>query len=74
MYKDKTTNVHYPKTIKVRTEPDGWVWKVFHPKNKQETEEIMARHTSRDYNGITLEDYDPNVEESNPDWREYAML
>ena len=70
MYINLTTNNNFPKTLLIRNEVGGFIWQVYHVDKEIEAEKLADNATRNGFNGITLEDYQPNYEETWPDWRE----
>lgn len=70
MYKDITTNSDYPKTLVIRNHEGGMIWQIYHVQKKNEAEKLSFNATRNAFEAITLEDYQPDYEETWPDWRE----
>ena len=70
MYTNLTTNNSFPKTLFIRNEFGGMIWQVYHINNLTEAERLANNATKNQFNGITLEDYQPDYEETRPDWRD----
>lgn len=70
MYTDKSSNENYPKTLLIRNTPDGCVWQLYHVQKQSEAEKLADNATKNGFYGITLEDYQPDYEETWSDWRE----
>jgi hypothetical protein len=66
---DNTTNSIFPKTLLIRNEKDGLVWQVYHVQKTIEAYRLANTATRNGYEDIRLEDYNPEYEESYPDWR-----
>ena len=68
-HKDLTTKKEYPKTIKVKTTYDGlYNFQVYHVYNDYEKSLIILNAYNNDFEGITLEDYQPEIKESHANW------
>lgn len=71
MYKDITTNNNYPKTLVIKNTADSeFVWQIYHVQAEHEAEQLSKTATRNGFYGITLEDYQQELEETWPDWRE----
>jgi hypothetical protein len=70
MYKDITTNTDYPKTLIIRNHEGGMIWQIYHVQKKSEAEKLSINATLNAFEAITLEDYQPDYEETWSDWRE----
>lgn len=60
----------YPKTLMIRNSPGGMIWQVYHVHNKAEADRLASNANRNGFYGSTLEDYQPNQEETWPDWRD----
>lgn len=69
MYKDISVG-DYPKTLVIRNHEGGMVWQVYHVEKLIEAERLAGNATRNGFQAITLEDYQPDREETFPDWRE----
>ena len=69
MYKNISTGKNYPKTLVVRNRPDGMIWQVYHVNSERSAEIIAEGAVKNAFEGVTLEDYQPNMEETSPDWQ-----
>ena len=69
-YKDLTSDENYPKTLIIRNEEGGMIWQVYHVEKKIEAERLSANATRNGFQGITLEDYQPDMEQTWKNWRE----
>ncbi len=64
-HKDLTTKKEYPKTIKVKTSYDGlYNFQVYHVYNAFDKSMIILNAYNNDFEGITLEDYQPEIKET----------
>jgi hypothetical protein len=72
MYKDISTTESYPKTLMIRNQEGGMIWQVYHVQTEVEAERLSTNATLNGFYGITLEDYQPEEEETWKDWRETA--
>jgi len=70
MYKDISKNDAYPKTLMIRNHEGGMVWQVYHVDKKSEVDGLTSNSWANGFYGSTLEDYQPEFEETWPDWRE----
>ena len=64
--KDNTTNGNYPKTLVIRNEHDGVIWQLYHVQKLNEVENLATNATKNGFNGISLEDYQSEKEETFP--------
>jgi len=69
-YTDLTTDNVYPKTLFVRNTPGGMIWQVYHVQKESEAQKLAQNATNNGFFGITLEDHQPDHNETWPDWRE----
>lgn len=72
MYTDLTTDSNYPKTLVVRNHEGGMIWQIYHVQKESEASKLAINATMNAFEAITLEDYQPDHEETWPDWRETA--
>lgn len=72
MYEDISTTQEYPKTLMIRNHKGGMIWQVYHVQNKIEADNISRNAHGNGFYGSTLENYQPEVKETWPDWRETA--
>ena len=70
MYVNNSPDDKYPKTLVVRNEPGGMVWQVYHVEKEIEAKRIAGNATNNGFYGVTLEDHQPESEETWPDWRD----
>ena len=70
MYKDLTTTPDYPKTLFIRNEVGGLIWQVYHVQKELEAKRLSYNAKNNGFYGITLEDYEPDYEETFPHWRD----
>lgn len=70
MYTDISKDDNYPKTLAIRNEYGGLVWQTYHVQKRQEAEILSNNAASNGFKAITLEDYQPELEETWPNWRE----
>jgi len=70
MYTDISTNENYPKTLMIRNHEGGMVWQVYHVQKESEAEKLAINAYRNAFLAITLENHQPEVEETWPDWRE----
>lgn len=69
MYTNISSNNNYPKTLVIRNEPGGMVWQIYHVNTVGQAERISLNATSHGFHAITLEDHQPDINETWPDWR-----
>ena len=74
MHTDVSTNDNFPKTLVIRNTPDGMIWQIYHVKNQNEADKLAQKATSNAFMGITLEDHQPEHEETWPGWRVNADI
>jgi len=70
MYTDNSTGDSYPKTLMIRNHKGGGIWQVYHVEKESEANILSSNAHKNGFYGTTLEDYQPNYEETWPDWRE----
>lgn len=70
MYKNVSNNQNYPKTLVIRYYEGGMIWQIYHVQALHEAEILADNATKNAFQAITLEDYQPNLEETWPDWRQ----
>lgn len=64
-----STTDTFPKTVMVRNTVGGMIWQVYHV-NHVRSAEIIAEYASKaSFESVTLEDFQPNMEETFPNWR-----
>lgn len=66
---DNITNDKYPKTLLIRNNPGGMIWQVYHVQKRSEAEKLAQNAHNNGFYGVSLEDYQPDLEENWPDWR-----
>ena len=64
-----STNNNYPKTVVIRNSKGGMIWQVYHVKSERAAEIIAKRAADNCFEGVTLEDYQPNMEETSEGWQ-----
>lgn len=64
-----STNNNYPKTVVVRNSKNGMIWQIYHVKSERAAEIIAKQANENAFDGVTLEDYQPNMEETFPNWQ-----
>ena len=69
MYTNISANDTYPKTLVIRNHTGGMIWQIYHVKKKHEADKLSSNATKNGFMAITLEDYQPELEENWPDWR-----
>lgn len=70
MYTDISTIDQYPKTLMIRNHEGGMIWQVYHVQKKSEADKLTANAKRNGFYGSTLEDYQPEREQTWPNWRE----
>ena len=70
MYTNNSTNDKYPKTLVVRNEHGGMIWQVYHVEKESEAKKIANNAIGNGFEAVSLEDHQPEQEETWPDWRE----
>lgn len=70
MFIDETTNTDYPKTLMIRNSIGGCIWQIYHVQKESEAIKLEANARKNGFYGSTLEDYQPEHDETWPDWRE----
>jgi hypothetical protein len=70
MYKDISTTETYPKTLMIRNHEGGCIWQVYHIKKESEAIKLASNAYRNGFQGSTLENYQPEYEETWKDWRE----
>ena len=69
MFEDISTGNTYPKTLVIRNSVGGAIWQVYHVDNIYQAVYISKGAKANCFEGRTLEDYQPNEEETFPNWR-----
>jgi hypothetical protein len=70
MFEDiSTTGFKYPKTLVIRNTVGGAIWQIYHVDNVYQALYISKGAKANCFEGRTLEDYQPNEEETFPNWR-----
>lgn len=69
-YTDESTGAKYPKTLMIRNHEGGMIWQVYHVHSEVEADRLSSNAHRNGFLGSTLEDYQPDYEETWPDWRE----
>ena len=69
MYTDISTT-SFPKTLMIRNHEGGLIWQVYHVDNINDVERLTSNAHRNGFYGSTLEDHQPEREETWPDWRE----
>jgi hypothetical protein len=60
----------FPKTLVIRNEPGGMIWQVYHVQNNSEADLLKSNADRNGFYGVSLEEYQPELKETWPDWRE----
>ena len=58
----------FPQTIIIRNQPDGMIWQVYHVYNHYDKSSIILNAYENRFEGISLEDYQPELEETFEGW------
>ena len=69
MYTNESTG-EYPKTLVIRNHWGGMIWQIYHVKNKEEATRLSTNAGRNGFQAITLEDYQPEEENTFLGWRE----
>jgi 2-succinyl-5-enolpyruvyl-6-hydroxy-3-cyclohexene-1-carboxylate synthase len=69
-FTDISTSESFPKTLMVRNHEGGLIWQVYHVQKQSEADKIAYNAYRNGFFGSTLENYQPDYEETWPDWRE----
>ena len=70
MYKDISTLDQFPKTLVIRNHQGGMIWQIYHVQKESEAQKLAYNATMNAFEAITLENYQEDMEETWPDWRE----
>ena len=70
MYKDISTLDQFPKTLVIRNHQGGMIWQIYHVQKESEAQKLALNATMNAFEAITLENYQEDMEETWPDWRE----
>lgn len=70
MYKNVSSNQNYPKTLVIRNHEGGMIWQIYHVQALHEAKILASNATNNGFQAITLEDYQPDLEETWSDWRQ----
>ena len=70
MYTRISSDDKYPKTLVIRNHLGGMIWQVYYVENESEAVLLSNNATSNGFQEITLEDYQEDLEQNWPDWRE----
>ena len=66
--KDSDSYHKFPQTIIIRNQPDGQIWQVYHVYNHYDKAAIILNAYENRFEGITLEHYQPELEETSKGW------
>lgn len=70
MFEDiSTTGFKYPKTLVIRNTVGGMVWQIYHVDNGMQAFHLSKNAKLNAFEGRTLEDHQPDMEETFPNWR-----
>jgi hypothetical protein len=67
---DISTGDSFPKTLVVRNHEGGLIWQIYHVQKQSEADRLAANAHGNGFFGSTLENYQPDYDETWPDWRE----
>jgi hypothetical protein len=70
MYTDISTDEKYPKTLILRNHEGGMIWQIYHVEKQTEAERLAINATNNAFHAITLEDHQPDMKQTWPDWRD----
>ena len=70
MYIDTSNSKEYPKTLIIRNTAGGMIWQVYHVEKEIEASRLSKNARSNGFFRITLEDYQPEHEETFIGWRD----
>ena len=70
VFADISTDDNYPKTLLIRNSVGGMIWQIYHVEERIEAVKLSKCANSNGFYGITLEDYQPEHEQTWPDWRD----
>ena len=70
MYTNISTADTFPKTLVIRVQKGGLIWQRYHVQAEREAERLSKIATRNGFEYITLEDYQPEQQETWPDWEE----
>ena len=70
MYKNESMTTDYPKTLIIRNHEGGMIWQVYHVKKETEALKLAVNAIGNGFQAITLEDYQKDLQETWPEWRE----
>lgn len=70
MYTQTSKDNNYPKTLVIRNHKGGAIWQIYHVHKEREAILLSNNATRNGFYAITLEDHQPEMEETWPDWRE----
>jgi hypothetical protein len=74
MFTDLSNSSEYPKTLVIRNHEGGMIWQVYHVEARREADILSTNATMNGFEAITLEDYQPDMEQTFPDWRNEATF
>jgi len=69
-YRNETNDTNYPKTLMIRNHEGGGVWQIYHVEAEHEAKQISGNANRNGFQEITLEDHQPGLKQTWPDWRE----
>lgn len=60
----------FPKTLMIRNHEGGMIWQIYHVDNAEQVNILTNNCWDNGFFGSTLENHQPDKEETFPDWRE----
>ena len=69
-FTDISTSELFPKTLVVRNHEGGLIWQIYHVQKQSEADRLAANAHANGFYCLTLENHQPDYEETWPDWRE----
>ena len=69
MFEDISKVNTYPKTLVIRNSVNGAIWQIYHVDSIEQAFHLSKNAKGNAFHGRTLEDYQPNEEETFPNWR-----
>ena len=68
MVRNVSTTNEWPKTLMIRNHDGGMIWQVYHVQNQKEVDRLSSNAYHNGFYGSTLEDYQPEYDETWSDW------
>lgn len=69
MFTNLSNTTEYPKTLIIRNHLGGMIWQVYHVETMREADILSSNATMNGFQAITLEDYQDDMEQTFPNWR-----